>query len=451
MRRIVLAALLAATLVACSDGDDGDHGGGGASEVDAPSIEDLSSGLQAQVAWLLAYVNGDPSADADVESRLAESFLAAVPIAELEGLADAQLRPAVPYSVSAIERADDTSASILLTSATQTVRMEVRIEPESPHRITELLFRPAAPPDAEPLASWADLDRRLADAASSTALLAAEVVDGECAPIHATAADRAMPVASAFKLYVLGALAEEVEAGRASWDEQLTIRDDHRVHSSADHGTAPAGAPVALGALAASMIAVSDNTATDHVIARIGREAIEAVLEPMGMADPSRNRPFLTTAEVTRLKYLADDELRERWIQADEAGRRDLLATLPAGPVTDAAMGAVASPEPVAVQEIEWFASAEDLCRAHVALAAMGAEVERVLGANRGVDIDTDRWPSVAFKGGSEPGVLALSWLATRDDGRRFVLVALLADAEQAIPAALPVDVAAAFDLLSEA
>jgi hypothetical protein len=40
----------------------------------------------------------------------------------------------------------------------------------------------------------------------------------------------------------------------------------------------------------------------------------------------------------------------------------------------------------------------------------------------------TTTWPYVAFKGGSEPGVLILTWLLTHSDGRSFMLSIVLND-----------------------
>ena len=45
------------------------------------------------------------------------------------------------------------------------------------------------------------------------------------------------------------------------------------------------------------MISISDNTAADMLIARLGRTAVEDALKTSGMADPSRDRPFLTSRE----------------------------------------------------------------------------------------------------------------------------------------------------------
>ena len=42
------------------------------------------------------------------------------------------------------------------------------------------------------------------------------------------------------------------------------------------------------------------------------------------------------------------------------------------------------------------------------------------LRINDGINLDDQTWPSVAFKGGSEPGVLNLTYLADGVDGRTW-------------------------------
>ena len=47
--------------------------------------------------------------------------------------------------------------------------------------------------------------------------------------------------------------------------------------------------------------------------------------------------------------------------------------------------------------------------------------------------LDPARWPTVWFKGGSEPGVLTLGYLATNSKGQTFVVVAMLSDPAAAL------------------
>ena len=88
---------------------------------------------------------------------------------------------------------------------------------------------------------------------------------------------------------------------------------------------------------------------------------------------------------------------------------------------------------------IEWFASPDDICRAFAGLQQLAAQprlapLGSVLSANNGgVGLDPAQWPTVWFKGGSEPGVLTLGYLATNSKGQTFVVVAMLNDPAAAL------------------
>ncbi len=84
-------------------------------------------------------------------------------------------------------------------------------------------------------------------------------------------ADRSAPLASVFKLYVLLATAEAVASGDASWDETLVLDDTDRSLPSGELQDAPAGTEVTVRDAASAMIRISDNTATDLLIRRLGR------------------------------------------------------------------------------------------------------------------------------------------------------------------------------------
>jgi len=61
------------------------------------------------------------------------------------------------------------------------------------------------------------------------------------------------------------------------------------------------------GELANRMISISDNTATDHLLLTVGREAVESIQAAMGHSAPGLNAPFITTRELFVLKVTADD------------------------------------------------------------------------------------------------------------------------------------------------
>jgi hypothetical protein len=182
--------------------------------------------------------------------------------------------------------------------------------------------------------------------------------------------------------------------------------------------------------LAQRMIEISDNTATDHLIDLVGRDAVEAAVTDLGHNDPAITLPFLTTREAFIIK--GDADLLARYAAADTAERRELLETEVAGaPLPELDLWV----EPREVTRVEWFATPADVCRALVELDALadtpGLEpVAEVLSANPGVEVDPGLYEEVFFKGGSEPGVLFTAWLGRRPDGSRVVVTGGDADEE---------------------
>jgi hypothetical protein len=75
-----------------------------------------------------------------------------------------------------------------------------------------------------------------------------------------------------------------------------------------------------------------------------------------------------------------------------------------------------------------------------------------ILARNPGIELDRKTWRYVAFKGGSEPGVLSFTWLLERADGHSFVLSIVLNDSTRDIDTAAAVTVSqGAVDLLAKA
>ena len=68
--------------------------------------------------------------------------------------------------------------------------------------------------------------------------------------------------------------------------------------------------------------------------------------------------------------------------------------------------------------------------------------VRSILALNPGIPFAPATWRYIAFKGGSEPGVLSLTWYLERADGRAFVLSIAVNDAKH------PIDEAATRDLV---
>jgi beta-lactamase class A len=77
-------------------------------------------------------------------------------------------------------------------------------------------------------------------------------------------------------LFVFGALAHQIAAGRVSWNQELTVTDALKSPGSGSLQDVRSGTRVSVRQTAAMMIAISDNTAADMLIHLVGRSAVQA-------------------------------------------------------------------------------------------------------------------------------------------------------------------------------
>lgn len=326
-----------------------------------------------------------------------------------------------------------------------------------PPSLSEATPRPSS---ATPTASgWATIDQGLAALGPRFGFLAASVSpEGTCHAIHEVASSKPQPTASQFKLFVLGALADQIAAGRISWDQNLTIEDATK--SVGNEGAPgafealPQGTLVSVQKTATNMISISDNTAADMLIGLVGRDRVEAQVRKWA-SNPSLDNPFLTTREMFLLHYVPG--LADRYL-ATPRGQRDafLASAVDPRPLGDIAEGF--STDPRYVEQVEWFASPDSVCRAFAGLQQLAKKpalspLPTILSREVfGIGLNASEWPTVWFKGGSEPGVLTLGWLATNRQGRTFVVEAMVSNPDANLSAdsltKLPGLAKAAFGLL---
>lgn len=283
----------------------------------------------------------------------------------------------------------------------------------------------AAPPVTN---AWSAFDTSFDTVAPRTGFLAAELVEGACRPVHGLHEERTLAIASVVKLWVLAELVHQVDSGEADWEETYAIREEFKSLPSGSMIAYPDGAEFPLSLYAEQMIRESDNTATDHLIHRLGRERIEDDLSLFGHASPQLNRPFLTTRELFTFKIGMSERQVTGYLEASEDERRTMLAEVVAPyPLLQTGWGTWNSPE--LIETVEWFASPGDVCRVLAYLYERSSEpgmgpLWGILMQNRGGAIDPARWPEAGFKGGFEAGVYNMTWLLRRGDDRIFVLTA---------------------------
>ncbi|MEM9358013.1 MAG: serine hydrolase, partial [Pseudomonadota bacterium] len=214
--------------------------------------------------------------------------------------------------------------------------------------------------------------------------------------------DKALAVGSAFKLAVLVALQEAIEAGTAKWSDVIELTERHISLPSGILQDMPIGAPLTLHTLASLMIARSDNTATDMLMHHLGRQKVEAV---------SGLTPMLTTREMFQLK--ADPVLYNNYVRLNVEDRRAFLEDLASARLPDA--GKVTAP---LRQLDEWYIPLEKICN----WLARVQKLDLML-INPGLAVKSD-WRRVAYKGGSNVGVLNYSTWFEDKAGDRYCLAA---------------------------
>jgi hypothetical protein len=303
-----------------------------------------------------------------------------------------------------IEPRSAAAGTIVLEFERSSLRFNMTLEPNAPHRIEGLLLVGADVP-GDSLAAIVQEFRRLP---GQTSLAVARL--GE-APVMLAGheSERPLAIGSAFKLFILAELDRSIRAGERRWTD--VVRADRRAPSGPRQYWPPA-APVTVHSLASLMISQSDNSATDNMLHLLGRERVEALMPALGVRAPERNRPFLSTLEAFLLKT-AQDELLQSWLSGGEAERRRILAGRLATMDLDDIDGLRIGGAPAQIDTIEWFASAGDLVRAMDWLRRNGSDETRAIlainpGLSRTLAAEFDYF---GYKGGSEPGVINMTFL----------------------------------------
>ncbi|MCK4936479.1 MAG: serine hydrolase [Elusimicrobiales bacterium] len=225
----------------------------------------------------------------------------------------------------------------------------------------------------------------------------------ESAEIGTLNGTQVFAIGSTFKLYTLAALVEK----KYSWKKVISLKEESKSLPSGQLQNWPIGSKLTLYSLAVRMISESDNTATDNIIDYVGRAKIERSLEKLGHAKPKLLKPFLKTSELFKLK--SSTQAAQRYLNADiEERYRILDEELPKIPLNLYSV----NHKPVEINKIEWPASPRDLCnlmdyfRKKKDDTAFG-----IMGINPGLNISKDKFDYAGYKGGSEAGVLNMTWL----------------------------------------
>lgn len=393
--------------------------------VAVPAAAAAAGPVGTRAAALVGFLDGRAKAP----TQFAPSFLAQVPEAQVAAIA-AQLRSQLgrPRRVSSVVSAGPNAATVVFAYERGTVTTRMVVDAKPPHLVTGLLITGSAVSGD----SFAKLSAEFAALPGNTGFTVARLGGATPEVVAERNGGTALAIGSAFKLYVLAELARSIESGRRKWDEVVPLAA--RSLPSGILQDWPRDAPLTLHSLAALMISRSDNTATDRLIEVLGREQVEAVQALTGHAEPARNMPFLTTSELFLLKGRGGKALLARWNAGDAAARRALLAELGAIDHARFDYGSFTGP-PNAIDTAEWFASPRDLVRVLDWLRTSGGATARdILAINPGIGpAAAADYGYLGFKGGSEPGVVNLSFLVQSKAGAWYAVAGSWNDPKAAV------------------
>jgi beta-lactamase class A len=369
-----------------------------------------------------------PPSEADATPHFSSDFLAVAPASKVVGVFG-QLAKGGPWTLEKVIPQDPASPALMAvirSGSGPKFNVRLKVGGGADALIAGLLFQPAL--DAKLASSWDEVLAMLRDAAPQANMLAAEVNGSTCTPVSSLDPKKPLALGSAFKLYILDALATQIAAGKHGWDDPLPIQEALKSLPSGDMRDEPAGKTFSVRHFAEQMISVSDNTATDHLLAFVGRTAVEADVKATGHAKPSLLTPFMSTRELFALKVMATPDQQSAYVAADVAHKRKLLETLAKSDPNDMMAHAADFKRPIHIDTLEYFASPEDLCKVMASLHAKAsatatAPVGAILSINPGLPDEKKQYSFLGYKGGSEPGVLNMTWLMQRARDQKWVFL----------------------------
>lgn len=371
--------------------------------------------LQSRLADVCSLISGS---NVKFDSVFTASFLKQVPAAQLTlGVKQITSNVGMCLGTKVVDRKSDFSADAIATTANGfTIPISISVESTAPFRIEGLFIK-------NPVKMAPTIDAVIADLATlpgGTSFFARNLSTGKVLGMRDTAAY--LPIGSTFKLYILGELVRSVKAGERKWEDVARLDSMQYSLPSGVLQSWPHGSPITLHTLASKMISVSDNTATDGLHRILGARNVERIQSAMGHTDPSQNIPFLNTRQLFALKFSNGGERAYKYAAANSKQRQALLQEVD----SKVELADITFVDTVMLpNKVEWFARTSDLVRAMDWFRSDGetfSQAREILAINPGVEVNKKQYTYVGYKGGSETGVINMTFLLRHRSGEWYAL-----------------------------
>ncbi len=323
-------------------------------------------------------------------------FLAQVSAAEVNAVI-----AGLPATLGAYQSVEYTPSKFVALFAKGTMDVVIHLDVDG--KIDGLLFKP-------PEIAAGSLDDALAMLRRVAGTVSYVIVENGRSERAALNPSQLLAVGSAFKLAVLDALLDEINGGSRHWNDVVPLAAQWKSLPSGVLRTWPAGTPLTLATYAAEMISISDNTAADALVRIVGPAALARYA--------GINAPFLTTREMFILKSTEGASSRGMYLTVDSvAGRAAVLKRIDALPLPGIEQMMTAPS-----LAIEWHYGVRDLCTLMERVAALP-----LMSINPGVADPAD-FARVAYKGGSDTGVINMTTMVTTHRGTKLCFSATAND-----------------------
>ena len=368
----------------------------------------------------------------DYAATFTPAFVAAVPKTAFDGFnTQFAATGGKALRIKSVSPINSWSANIVIAYERGEATAQIAVDPQGAHQVTGPRITGMSASET----SLAEIDAALARLPGRTGFALARLEPSGPRMITARGGDAIFAIGSEFKLVILAELFREIGAGARHWDDLITL--DGRPLPGGAYTQAAVGTKISLYEIAEKMISISDNSATDILLRTLGRDRVEAMLPVVGIRDPEGMQPFFGPLELFKLK---GSPLGARWAGLDVKARRALLDEEIAAMPNDAIDKTLfVDGKPVLVDTLEWYASPADMIRVMDWLrrhseTGPAARGRAILAKNPGVGAEAAaRWAYLGYKGGSEPGVIAMTFLAQARDGGWYALSASWNDPEAAV------------------
>lgn len=374
------------------------------------------------------------NSDMSYEEIFHSSFREAVTLEKLLSVLNEIYKEFGPCTSALINSSDSTNGVFFTKHKNTYLKFTMNLEKEEgKFKIFGLVYNGKV---LEPVIinKWIDLDT-IANSQEGTFSILFKEMNGD--NIYSFQDNERHALGSVFKLYILATILEKTKSKNLSWNKKYRIKDKLKSLPSGDMQNLKEGTSVKLIDFAKKMISISDNTAADHLLNIVTKDSVENLLTQYSLNSFAEdNSPFLSTLEMFKTRAYFSDLDVDKFIRSTREIRQQMVDQTPFKNRDELQKKLEGRNRPFIIKNVEWFATPKDICSLYNWMDNQNdLNFRKIISMNTPiVDIkSSNRWRFAGYKGGSELGVLEMSYLLEDKSGKKYCLYVGQNNEKQAI------------------